>query len=30
VHVDPEDLAGERHHRISDHAHDGLAPHAHV
>ncbi len=30
VHVDPDDRAGERHHRVSEHAHDGLAPHAHV
>jgi len=29
VHVDPADQAGEVHHRITAHAHDGLAVHAH-
>jgi cation diffusion facilitator family transporter len=29
VHVDPEDQPGERHHRVPEHAHDGLAPHGH-
>lgn len=29
IHVDPDDEAGERHHRIAPHAHDGLPVHAH-
>ncbi len=29
VHVDPVQEAGEEHHRISTHTHDGLPPHAH-
>ena len=29
VHVDPDGQGGERHHRIGQHAHDGLPPHAH-
>ncbi|MBM4169031.1 MAG: cation transporter [Ignavibacteria bacterium] len=29
VHVDPEDLAGEEHHRIHEHTHDGLERHSH-
>lgn len=29
IHVDPVEEAGERHHRIAAHAHDGLPEHAH-
>ena len=29
VHVDPADEAGELHHQIAEHAHDGLALHSH-
>jgi hypothetical protein len=29
VHVDPLGEGGERHHRIGEHAHDGLPAHAH-
>jgi divalent metal cation (Fe/Co/Zn/Cd) transporter len=29
VHVDPLDKAGEEHHRIVDHVHDGLPTHSH-
>jgi cation diffusion facilitator family transporter len=29
VHVDPVQEAGEEHHRITTHSHDGLPPHAH-
>ena len=29
IHVDPEHLSGEEHHRISDHTHGGLAIHSH-
>ena len=29
VHVDPDGLSGERHHRIGLHAHDGLPEHSH-
>jgi cation diffusion facilitator family transporter len=29
VHVDPVQEAGEEHHRIATHSHDGLPPHAH-
>jgi cation diffusion facilitator family transporter len=29
VHVDPDDAGGEQHHRIGQHAHDGLPVHAH-
>jgi divalent metal cation (Fe/Co/Zn/Cd) transporter len=29
IHTDPEDLSGEEHHRIKDHAHEGLAIHSH-
>ena len=29
VHIDPENKAGETHHRIPEHAHDGLAIHSH-
>jgi len=29
VHVDPVQEAGEEHHRISAHSHDGLPPHSH-
>jgi cation diffusion facilitator family transporter len=29
VHVDPVQEAGEEHHRISTHRHDGLPPHSH-
>jgi cation diffusion facilitator family transporter len=29
VHVDPLDKAGEEHHRIAEHAHDGLPTHSH-
>ena len=29
LHVDPVGAAGEIHHRIGEHAHDGLPPHAH-
>ena len=29
IHVDPEDRSGEEHHRIADHAHDGLPVHSH-
>jgi cation diffusion facilitator family transporter len=30
IHVDPEDQSGEAHHRITEHAHDGLPAHSHV
>src|SRR5829696_6346247 len=29
IHVDPLQEAGEEHHRISTHSHDGLPPHSH-
>lgn len=29
LHVDPTGAAGEAHHRIDEHAHDGLPPHTH-
>jgi cation diffusion facilitator family transporter len=29
IHVDPADQSGEAHHRIEEHAHDGLAAHSH-
>ena len=29
LHVDPTGAAGETHHRIGEHAHDGLPPHTH-
>ena len=29
IHVDPADQSGEEHHRIRDHAHDGLPVHSH-
>jgi divalent metal cation (Fe/Co/Zn/Cd) transporter len=29
VHMDPVQEAGEQHHRIATHSHDGLPPHAH-
>jgi cation diffusion facilitator family transporter len=29
IHVDPVQEAGEEHHRISTHSHDGLTPHSH-
>lgn len=29
VHVDPAGAGGERHHRISEHQHDGLPVHSH-
>jgi divalent metal cation (Fe/Co/Zn/Cd) transporter len=29
VHVDPLQEAGEEHHRIAPHSHDGLPPHSH-
>ena len=29
VHVDPMQEAGEEHHRIPEHSHDGLPPHSH-
>jgi len=29
IHIDPEHLSGERHHRIIDHAHGGLSKHSH-
>jgi divalent metal cation (Fe/Co/Zn/Cd) transporter len=29
VHVDPVQEAGEEHHRIAAHSHDGLPPHSH-
>ena len=29
VHVDPVDASGEEHHRIVEHAHDGLPAHSH-
>jgi cation diffusion facilitator family transporter len=29
IHVDPADQSGEAHHRIEEHAHDGLAVHSH-
>lgn len=29
VHVDPDGLGGERHHRIEEHSHDGLPMHGH-
>jgi divalent metal cation (Fe/Co/Zn/Cd) transporter len=30
VHVDPADEAGEHHHQIREHIHDGLPAHAHL
>ena len=30
IHVDPADQSGERHHRIDEHAHDGLPVHSHA
>jgi cation diffusion facilitator family transporter len=30
IHVDPADMSGEAHHRIEQHAHDGLPTHSHV
>jgi divalent metal cation (Fe/Co/Zn/Cd) transporter len=29
IHIDPEDLSGEEHHRIKEHTHEGLATHSH-
>jgi divalent metal cation (Fe/Co/Zn/Cd) transporter len=29
IHVDPVQEAGEEHHRISTHSHNGLPPHSH-
>ena len=29
IHVDPADLSGEKHHRITEHTHGGLANHSH-
>lgn len=29
IHIDPEDLSGEEHHRITEHAHEGLGIHSH-
>jgi divalent metal cation (Fe/Co/Zn/Cd) transporter len=29
VHVDPAEEAGEEHHRVATHSHDGLPPHSH-
>jgi divalent metal cation (Fe/Co/Zn/Cd) transporter len=29
IHVDPADKSGEAHHRIDEHAHDGLPVHSH-
>ena len=29
IHIDPENLSGEKHHRITEHAHGGLAIHSH-
>ena len=29
IHVDPADQSGEAHHRIEQHAHDGLSVHSH-
>jgi cation diffusion facilitator family transporter len=29
IHIDPEDLSGEEHHRIKEHTHEGLAVHSH-
>jgi cation diffusion facilitator family transporter len=29
IHVDPEDLSGEKHHSITEHTHGGLANHSH-
>ncbi len=29
VHVDPSDKAGEIHHQVVEHSHDGLTPHSH-
>jgi cation diffusion facilitator family transporter len=29
IHIDPEDLSGEEHHRIKEHTHEGLAIHSH-
>jgi cation diffusion facilitator family transporter len=29
IHIDPEDLSGEEHHRIEDHTHEDLAIHSH-
>jgi len=30
IHVDPEEKSGEEHHRIPEHAHDGLPAHSHA
>jgi cation diffusion facilitator family transporter len=30
IHADPEEKSGEEHHRISEHAHDGLPAHSHA
>jgi cation diffusion facilitator family transporter len=30
IHVDPADMSGEAHHRIEEHAHDGLPAHTHA
>jgi divalent metal cation (Fe/Co/Zn/Cd) transporter len=29
IHVDPDDLAGEEHHRVIEHAHENLSNHSH-
>ncbi len=29
IHIDPEDLSGEEHHRVPDHAHENLPNHSH-
>jgi divalent metal cation (Fe/Co/Zn/Cd) transporter len=29
IHVDPANASGEMHHRITEHAHDGLPIHSH-
>jgi cation diffusion facilitator family transporter len=29
IHIDPEDLSGEEHHRFQEHTHEGLAVHSH-
>src|SRR6266496_3871960 len=29
IHIDPENLSGEEHHRIIEHTHEGLATHSH-
>jgi divalent metal cation (Fe/Co/Zn/Cd) transporter len=29
IHIDPDDLSGEEHHRITEHTHEGLAVHSH-